>query len=486
MKTLYALGPEAIVTGAAGLALFAVRLRPRHGRWLPMAAVAATLIALGLELWLGAQVGTLFKGGFSQDRFALFAKAALLLTVAVVLAATDWEEEVPSLGVSTALLAAMGGMVAASATGLLGLWAGLELAGLASVLGVAAGSVARREVALRLLLFNSVAGALVALSFAYLYATTGVSQLADLGPALRALRGVTLPLAIGIMIGLGGLAARLGAAPLHFGLLDVFRRAAPLGTGLAAGVAAAVAGIVLIKLVSVLIGVSAGWFWGMAVVAAIAMLAGGLGALGATSGRDLAAFAAVCQAGWVVAAVAAHSRTGLAAGTFLLGIFVVAATAAPIALGPRGAPSGPGTMPGWGGLAGLASIAPVRAAAFSLAVLSLAGAPPLGGFMGEFSVAAELARSGLLWLLLAGLVGSSLVIAGAVRALRLVYLEVPTEADRGGPQQVRARARAQMGPFTALTIGGGAATASVILAYSVFSYPVFALALQGVSALGLR
>jgi hypothetical protein len=43
-----------------------------------------------------------------------------------------------------------------------------------------------------------------------------------------------------------------------------------------------------------------------------------------------------------------------------------------------------------------------------------------------------------------------------------------------------------MGPFAALTIGGGAATAAVILGYSVFAYPVFTLALQGVNALGLR
>jgi NADH-quinone oxidoreductase subunit N len=451
-----------------------------------MAAVAAVLIALGVELWLGAQVGTLFNGGFSQDRFALFAKAAVLLAVAVALAATDWDEEMPALGVSMALQAALGAMVAASATGLLGLWAGLELAGLASVLAVAAGSAARREPALRLLLFNAVAGALVALSFAYLYSVTGVAQLADLRPALRAQPGVTLPLAIGILVGLGGLAARLGLAPFHFGLLDVSRRAAPLGTGLVGGVAAAAAGIVLLKLVSVLIGVTAGWVWGLAGIACVAMLVGGLGALGAASARELAAFAAVCQAGWLAAALAAHSRTGLAAGLFLLGVFVVAAAAAPAALGTRGSPAGPTARPGWGGLAGLASLYPVRSAAFSLAVLSLAGAPPLGGFLGEFSIAAELARSGLFWLLLAGLAGSSLVVAGTLRALRLMYLEAPIDAERGGPQQARARAAARMGPFAALTIGGGAATAAVILGYSVFAYPVFTLALQGVNALGLR
>jgi NADH-quinone oxidoreductase subunit N len=487
VRTLYALGPEAVITGFATISLFAARLRPRYARWLPTAAVAAVLVALGLELWFGARVGTLFGSGFSQDRFALFAKAAVLLAVAAVLAVADWEEEVASLGVSMALLAGLGGMVAASATGLLGLWAGLELAGLAAVLAVAAGTAARREVALRLLLFNGVAAALVAFSFAYLYSVAGVSQLADLRTALRGLPGVTLPLAIAVLVGIGGLAARLGLAPFHFGLLDVARRAPPLGAGLVSGVAAGTAGIVLLKLISVLGPVAAGWSWGLAGVACIAMVVGGLGALGAASGRELAAFAAVCQAGWVVAPLAVNSPSGVAAGLFLLGVFMVAAATAPAALGGRGAPAGAGAQAGWSSLVGLASLSPARGAAFSLAVLSLAGVPPLGGFLAEFSIAAELVKGRMPWLLVAGLTGSALVVAGSLRALRLLYLEAPGESERAGMQQARARVAARLGgPVAALTIGGGAGSALVVTAYGAFANPIYSLALQGVAALGLR
>ena len=42
-------------------------------------------------------------------------------------------------------------------------------------------------------------------------------------------------------------------------------------------------------------------------------------------------------------------------------------------------------------LAGMGALRPARAAGLALAFLSLAGAPPLAGFFGEFAVAAALA-----------------------------------------------------------------------------------------------
>jgi len=46
-----------------------------------------------VELWAGATLATFFGGAIVQDRFALFAKAAVLLTAALAIAVTDWTEE---------------------------------------------------------------------------------------------------------------------------------------------------------------------------------------------------------------------------------------------------------------------------------------------------------------------------------------------------------------------------------------------------------
>ncbi|HYW27768.1 MAG TPA: hypothetical protein VE953_26590, partial [Terriglobales bacterium] len=92
------LAPEAVVVASAVALLLGARLLPRRRwLWLRIGALAAAVVALGLELWLGAAVGTLFNGGWQQDRFSLFAKGALLLGL-IVLVAADLEAGDPDSG----------------------------------------------------------------------------------------------------------------------------------------------------------------------------------------------------------------------------------------------------------------------------------------------------------------------------------------------------------------------------------------------------
>ena len=132
IATYLVLVPEAIVVALALLLLIAGRwgFLPRTSRaYLPQVAAVVVLIALGIELWAGASLTTYFGGALIQDRFALFAKAAALLTAALALASADWAaEDSLHLGLAMPLLAAFGIMVAASAGDVVGLWAGLELA----------------------------------------------------------------------------------------------------------------------------------------------------------------------------------------------------------------------------------------------------------------------------------------------------------------------------------------------------------------------
>ena len=111
--------PEALVLATALLLLLAGRfggVPPSVRPQLPALVAGVVLIALVLELWLGATLASLFDGGFVQDRFALFAKAAVLLAAGTAIAVADWSaEDSVSVGLAMQLLAAFGVMVAASA-----------------------------------------------------------------------------------------------------------------------------------------------------------------------------------------------------------------------------------------------------------------------------------------------------------------------------------------------------------------------------------
>jgi NADH-quinone oxidoreductase subunit N len=130
-------------------------------------------------------------------------------------------------------------------------------------------------------------------------------------------------------------------------------------------------------------------------------------------------------------------------------------------------------------LAGMGVLRPARAAAIALVFLSLAGAPPLAGFFGEFAVAAALAQSGNLWLLVLGLLGALMSVAAAAGTVRAIYLQSP-------PDESRRAAGARLPVLTRLSTLGAVGLCIVIAGYGVFGNPIISLADQGAEALGLR
>jgi NADH-quinone oxidoreductase subunit N len=467
----FVLVPEAVVAAGAVVLLllgrFSRTLRDRR-RSLPAMVAALVLVALVIELWAGATLSTFLGGGLVQDRFALFAKAAVLLAVAVSIAVADWSaEESLSIGLAMALLAAFGVMVAASATDLVGLWAGLELSAAAGVVMV---SLRRPEVAIRVLVAGGIATTVLLAGFAFVYATTGTADLAGERAALQA-AVPTLPLAIPVLLLLGGLAVRAGLAPFHFVSVPASVSASPVGGGIVLGLVAAAALTTTIKVVAVLSSSPPALYTPyLAVIAAFATLGGGAAALTTRSPRARLAYLAMGQVGWIAAGLVSHYRVGLGASLFLLGAFILAATCGPAAMGTAEG--------GEAGLAGMGALRPARAAGLALALLSLAGVPPLAGFFGQFAVAASLAQSGHFDVLGVGLIGTVMSIAAALGTLRVMYIVSPAEERRG--------AGAAVPPWTAFSTAGAVALCIVIGAYGVFGSPIIGLADQGAKALGLR
>lgn len=462
--------PEALVvaTAVAVILIGRFRLGQRWRAYLPQATALVVLIALGIELWAGATLSTYFGGALIQDRFALFAKAAALVAALVAVAAADWtSEDSQHLGLAMPLLAAFGAMVAASAGDLLGLWAGLELAAAAGVVLV---SLRRPDLGLRLLVVGGVASALMLVGLAFLYANVGDADLVRIRAALVG-HEPTIVLAIPVLLLLSGLAVRASVAPFHVGALPVGLGASPLGAALIIGLVAVAAAIVALKLAAALLPVPDVYAPYAQVVAAFAMVGGGAAALAVRSPRPRMAYLAVSQVGWIAAGLSTHFEAGIAGSLFLLGAFAVAATCGPAVLGR--AEGGEPAIHGFG------AVRPVRAAGLALAMLSLAGAPPLAGFFGELAVAAGLAQTGNYALIGLGALGSVLGVAATLGTLRAMFIQSPLEESRRG-------AAAALPAVTAFSTIGAAALCIVVAGYGLFSFPIFGLATQGAEALGLR
>jgi NADH-quinone oxidoreductase subunit N len=263
---------------------------------------------------------------------------------------------------------------------------------------------------------------------------------------------------------------RAGLAPFHLAGVPVSLGATPMGAGLLLGLVGAAGLVVTIKLAAVLSPLPNLLSPYLEVIAAVAMVGGGLAALAVRAPRARLAYLAVGQAGWVAAGLATNYRSGLAGSLFLMGAFALAASCGPAVMGA--------VEGGEASLAGLGALRPARALGIAVAFLSLAGAPPLAGFFGEFAVAASLAQGGHFGLLAVGALGSVLSLAAALGTLRVLYIQsAPEEARRAG---------SGLPVWTGFSTAGAVALCAVIVAYGVFANPIFGLAYQGAEALGLR
>ncbi|MEA2642977.1 MAG: NADH-quinone oxidoreductase subunit [Chloroflexota bacterium] len=471
MKNLL-LVPEALVAGTALLLLVAGRLGAVPRSWrsqLPALVAVVVVAAFIVELWLGGTLATLFGGGFVQDRFALFAKAAVLLAVAGAIAVADWSAEDSLItGLAMTLLAVFGVMVVASAGNFVPMWAGLELAGAS---GVALVGLRRPDIGLRLLIVGGVATALFVTGFAFVYATAGSADLLTGRGIIANNAAPTLPLAIPVLLLFGGLAVRAAVAPFHLASVPASLGASPMGAGILLGLVATAALLVAIKVAALLSPVPETLSLYLEVIAAVAMVGGGAAALGVRAPRARLAYLAVGQVGWVVAGLSTHYRSGLGGALFLAGAFALAATCGPAVIG--------GAEGGEASLAGMGVLRPARALGIALVFLSLAGAPPLAGFFGEFAVAAALAQGGHFGLLALGLLGSVLGVVAALGTLRVLYMQSPPEESR--------RAVGFALPAWSLASSAGlVAVCIVIVAFGAFANPILSLAYQGAEALGLR
>ena len=464
-----ALLPEAVVALLAGLCLAAgpsgpLRLRVRGRRAVPVVVSTGLLLALALELTLGSAVS---GGPYGQDRLALFGKAATLLALGLGVAVTDWDlEAVGTRGwrpLGLALLAGLGVMAVASAGGLVVLGVGLAIAIPAVAFGIALGEPA----ALRGRLIAAAAGALL-LTVAGLLVVFVASGQSDLAAIARTLSGHVASVAVagGVLLVILGLGLTLVAAPWGHAQRPA---ATPFGLGAAFGLGTLAAGLAMVKVVGAAAVSFPGWAPALQVGAAVVLVAGAFGALGAARLGRLLGWLGMVQAGWFLAALSTHYRQGLGAALFVLAALAVAGAVGPQLIAASEAGSG---------LAGLAGRHPWRAASLSAALLSLAGAPPLVGFFAEFSVAASLARTGGFWVLAVGLLASMMALLAAVRVLRRLFLDAP-------PEEVRRAAPPQL-TVAGLAVAGSWLAALVVAAWGLLAYPTLDLAVQAAAALGVR
>jgi multicomponent Na+:H+ antiporter subunit D len=214
---------------------------------------------------------------------------------------------------------------------------------------------------------------------ALLYASAGTVNFAELvGRAAAsdrvAVAGVVILVALGVKAAL---------VPVHGWLPRSYSAASPAVTALFSGLLTKIGLYAIFRLYSTLFAGDATLRVPLLVIACLTMVLGVLGAVGRDRVRDILLFHMVSQIGYMVLGLALFGLAGLSAGIFYIFHHIVVKASLLLCAGAVETFEGTGAL---GRLGALARGRPVLAAAFGISALSLAGVPPLSGFVAKLAL----------------------------------------------------------------------------------------------------
>jgi NADH-quinone oxidoreductase subunit N len=245
-----------------------------------------------------------------------------------------------------------------------------------------------------------------------------------------------LALFTGLILVLVGFGYKIAAVPFHMWAPDVYTGAPlPITTFLA--VASKAAGFaLLLRFFNFGVGpegptgamASVPLVQLLAAVSALTMLLGNLAALSQTNVKRLLAYSSIAHAGYALMGVAVFAEYGVASVVLYLAVYYVMNLGAFwVALLVVNA-SGREDLDAFRGLAWRGGA--VASVALAVFLFSLAGLPPLAGFIGKLYVFAAGIQGHLYWLVVWGALNSVVSLYYYARIVKLMFLDQPTPEDR--------------------------------------------------------
>ncbi|HEX5789791.1 MAG TPA: NADH-quinone oxidoreductase subunit N [Luteolibacter sp.] len=315
------------------------------------------------------------------------------------------------------LLFAVCGLVLAVGTrNLLMLFVALELASLSLYLLVAFPRTIRTaEVSLKYFLFGGVSAAFMLFGLSLIH---GALHSVDLELIRMKLTTGPLPLLAmaGLVMVLVGLGFKLAAAPFHYWAPDVYQGAPATVVALISAASKVVGMVVLVRILVLGFGsaagsaawggLTAGWSLWLALLAAVSIIFGNVLALAQKSVRRLLAYSAVANTGYLLVGVCANGQASAGASLFYVVVYGLATLGALAVCASVERSRGDDLRTSF---TGLVHRSPLQAVALLICLASLAGIPPLAGFVGKFAVFSKALADNdkLVWLVILGAVMSA-------------------------------------------------------------------------------
>jgi NADH-quinone oxidoreductase subunit N len=441
----FAISPSLALLAGGGVALLSAVLVPP---WLqaPLAAFAAAcgfigaFVAAALLFWKSPEAQTLVGDAMTRDRFGSLAQlivaGAGLLTIGVAWSRSSRGSHAAEF---YALLAAAGGGMAflVQANNLMTLFLGLEWFSVALYIlcAIELDVVGSLEAGLKYLIIGGFGSAVLLFGSALVFGSTGELGFAQIADATRTQDLVDDPLLVaGLAMIIAGLCFKASAAPFHQWTPDVYEGAPTPVTAFMAAATKTVAVVLMLRvLVTAFPQEDELWTIAIAVIVCISLAWGNLAALVQRNLKRMLAYSSIAHAGFLLIAVTADNELGARALLFYLIPYAAASLGAFGVIAARERELGAAVT--LDNLAGLGWERPMIGVAMWAFMLSFAGLPPTGGFVGKFYVLSSAYERGWTWLVIVGVVATLISLYYYLAVIRALYMRSPLEmqlAPTGG------------------------------------------------------
>ena len=464
------LSPLLVLLGGAAVGVLVEAIVPRRNRYVVQVFLAVLTVVAALVLtitnWISAEPTVAAMGSITIDQPTYFFWSLLLLfgmggvalfaergvgdgqsafaSSAATVPGSPLEREADRLGrehteVFPLLLFALFGMLMfASSNDLLTLFVALEV--LSLPLYLLSGMARRRrllsqEAALKYFLLGALSSGFLLFGISMLYGYSGGFHLNEIADAITAGTSSNYLLLAGMVLVGVGILFKIGAVPFHSWTPDVYTGAPTPVTGFMAIATKTAAVAALLRVFYVALG-AARWDWQpmFAVVAVLSMAVGSVVGLVQSDIKRLLAYSSVAHAGFLlvgfVGVVGAADGVALSSvssiGFYLLAYGLATLGAFAIVTMVRRSGGEANTIVAW---RGLGRSNPLVAGLMTLFMLSFAGIPLTGGFVGKLVVFASAWDGGYGWLVLIAVVFSLVAAFFYLKLIVAMWFTEPVEGE---------------------------------------------------------
>ena len=405
-------------------------------------SIIILLLAIPLMFIFTDGRASTFGGAFVVDGYTIYIKTFVLLSAAsVILISKNYLEiqaieffEFPILIV----FATLGMMMMVSSNDFLGLYLSIELQSL-SLYVIAAfqrDSARSSEAGLKYFVLGALSSGLMLYGISLIYGFAGSTSFDTLAIVFSNMEN-TRPapgIVVGLVFILAGFAFKISAVPFHMWTPDVYEGApTPVTALLAVAPKIAAMGLLIRTMLVPFSELGSQW---LQIIIFISVASMGLGAFAAINQKNIKrmmAYSSIGHMGYALIALAAagaveditHRNHSVQAMLIYLGIylFMNIGTFSCILLMKRN-----GRMvEGINDLAGLSKTNPSLAIVFSVFMFSMAGIPPLAGFLGKLYVFEAAVHAELHMLAIFGLLASVVGAFYYIRVVKVMYFDSPAE-----------------------------------------------------------